>query len=249
MINLNNEIAIVTGSSRGIGADIAKTLASFGCKLAVNYFKNPEKAETVVSEIKKAGGTAIAFQADVSSPSSAQGLVDQTLNNLGTPTILVNNAASPMIHKKIAKTDWDDFVFSFDMAVKATYNCCHSIIPLMKKNKHGKIVNIVTQYVYGVPPFGMATYVTAKYALEGFSKSLAMELAPNIQVNMVSPGLTETDLVSDLPDSFKQSIAKQTPMKRNTEFKDISNAVLFLVSPLSDYLTGTNMPVCGGNVM
>jgi 3-oxoacyl-[acyl-carrier protein] reductase len=249
MFDLKNEVAIVTGSSRGIGADIAKALASCGCAVAINYFKNPEKAETVVSSIKESGGKAMAFQADVSNPDSAQDLIDQTLGNLGTPTILVNNAASPMIHKKIAKTDWSDFASTFDMAVKATYNCCRSVMPHMKKNKRGKIVNVVTQYVYGVPPFGMATYVTSKYALEGFSKSLAMELAPNVQVNMVSPGLTETDLVSGLPDSFKQSIAQQTPMKRNTELKDISNAVLFLVSPLSNYLTGTNLPVCGGNVM
>ncbi len=249
MFDLKNEVAIVTGSSRGIGAGIAKALASYGCAVAVNYLNSPEKAETVVAEIKNAGGNAKAFKADVSDPDSAQDLVDQTLGNLGIPTILINNAASPIIHKKIIKTDWSDFTSTFDMAVKATFNCCRSVMPHMKKNKRGKIVNVISQHIYGVPPFGMATYVTAKYALEGFSKCLATEVAPNIQVNMVSPGLTETDLVSGLPDSYKENIAQQTLMKRNTELKDISNAILFLVSPFSDYLTGTNLPVCGGNVM
>ena len=249
MFDLKNEVAIITGSSRGIGADIAKKLASYGCAVTVNYLKSRDKAESVVASIQEAGGKAIAVEADVSNPDSAQDLVDQTLGSLGLPTILVNNAASPMIHKKIAKTDWSDFATTFDMNVKATYNVCRAVMPHMKKNKRGKIVNVVTQYAFNVPPLGMATYITAKYALEGFSKSLALELAPNVQVNMVSPGLTETDLVNGLPDSFKQTIAQQTPLKRNTECDDISNAVLFLVSPLSDYLTGTNLPVCGGNVM
>lgn len=250
MLNLENEIAIVTGASRGIGASIAKKLAEHGCQVIVNYNQSREKAEALAAEIQQAGGEAIAFKADVTQPEQVSQMVETAVKKFGHPSILINNASSPMIHKKIAKTDWDEFLSSFEMAVRSSHICCAAVTPMMRKSKKGKIVNVITQYAQGVPPLAMATYVTAKYALIGFSKSLAVELAPfGIQVNMVSPGLTETDLVSGLPDSFKQAIAQQTPMKRNTECDDISSAVLFLVSDLSNFITGVNLPVCGGNVM
>ena len=250
MFNLENEVAIITGASRGIGADIAKKLSKSGCKVVINYHQSREKAEALAVEIQQAGGKAIPFKADVTEPIQVNQMVETTVDKFGNPTILINNASSKMIHKKIAKTNWDEFLSCFEMTVKSSHICCASVTPMMRKNKKGKIVNILTQYIQGVPPFALATYVTAKYALAGFSKSLAVEMAPfGIQVNMVSPGLTETDLVSGLPESFKQVIAQQTPMKRNTECDDISNAVIFLVSDLSNFINGINLPVCGGNIM
>ncbi|MFQ5671489.1 MAG: SDR family NAD(P)-dependent oxidoreductase [Nitrospinales bacterium] len=250
MFNLENEIAIVTGASRGIGADIAGTLAGHGCKVIVNYNQSREKAEAVVDGIRQAGGKAIPFKANVTEPEPVRQMVEAAVREFGNPTILINNASSPMIHKKISRTDWDEFLSCFEMAVKSSHLCCAAVTPMMKKSRKGKIVNVVTQYSRGVPPLALATYVTAKYALVGFSKSLAVELAPfGIQVNMVSPGLTETDLVSGLPDSFKQAIAQQTPMKKNATCGDVSKAIMFLVSDLSDFITGVNLPVCGGNIM
>ena len=250
MIDLANEVAIVTGASRGIGAAIAKKLSAQRCKVIVNYNMSPEKAESVVAEIRQAGGQAIAFKADVTDESQVNAMVQAATSEFGSPTLLINNASSGMIHKKVTKTDWKDFQSCFEVAVKSAYNCSRAVIPSMTQNRRGRIVNIITQYSLGVPPLALATYITAKYALAGFSKSLAVELAPlGINVNMVSPGLTETDLVKGLPDSFKQAIAQQTPMKRNTETNDVANAVLFLVSDLAGYITGVNLPVCGGNIM
>ena len=250
MINLENEIAIVTGSGRGAGADIARKLAACRCRVIVNYNQSREKAENVVSEIQQAGGTAMAVKADVTRIDEVNKMVETTAKAFGNPTILINNASSSMISKKIAKTDWSDFQSCFNMAIQSAFNCCGAITPAMMKNRKGKIVNIITQYSFGVPPTAMATYVTAKYALVGFSKCLAVELAPfGIQVNMVSPGFTETDLTSHIPDSFKQSIAGQTPLKRNTQCADTANAVLYLVSDLASSVTGVNLPVCGGSIM
>jgi 3-oxoacyl-[acyl-carrier protein] reductase len=250
MIKLENEVAIVTGASRGIGAEIARKLALCGCRVAVNYNKSREKAEQLVDEIKQTGGTAIAVQADVTKTDEVNKMVESVTKELGNPGILVNNASSPIIAKKIAKTDWAEFQSTFNTAVQSAFNCCSAITPMMMKNRRGKIVNIVTQYSFGVPPTAMATYVTAKYALVGFSKCLAVELAPfGIQVNMVSPGFTETDLTSHIPESFKQSIVGQTPLKRHTQCSDTANAVLYLVSDLSNFQTGINIPVCGGNIM
>lgn len=250
MINLENEVAIITGSSRGIGADIASKLAACRCRVVVNYNLNREKAEKVVAEIQQTGGTAIAIKADVTRADEVNSMVETTVKEFGNPTILINNASSSMVSKKIAKTDWNDFQSCFNMAIQSTFNCCNAITPAMMKSRRGKIVNIITQYSFGVPPTAMATYVTAKYALVGFSKCLAVELAPfGIQVNMVSPGFTETDLTSHIPDSFKQAIVGQTPLKKNAQCSDTSNAVLYLVSDLSSFITGINLPVCGGNIM
>lgn len=250
MIDLANEVAIVTGASRGIGAAIAKKLSAHRCKVIVNYNLSREKAESVVAEIRQAGGQAIAFQADVTDESQVNTMLQAATGEFGSPTLLINNASSGMIHKKVTKTDWKDFQSCFEVAVKSAYNCSRAVIPSMSQNRRGRIVNIITQYSLGAPPLALATYITAKYALAGFSKSLAVELAPlGINVNMVSPGLTETDLVKGLPNSFKQAIAQQTPMKRNTETNDVANAVLFLVSDLAGYITGVNLPVCGGNIM
>lgn len=250
MFNLQNEIAIVTGASRGIGAAIAKKLGACQCKVVVNYHQSQEKAKSVVDEIKKQGGRAFAFQADVSNPEPVNQMVDKTLKEFGEPTVLVNNVSSPINTKKFSKTQWSEYLSSFEVSVKSTLNCSQAVESMMRKAKKGKIVNIITQYSFGVPPLGLAPYVTAKHALVGLSKCMALELAPyGVQVNMVSPGLTETDFSSHLPDAFKEMIAKQTPLKRNTECEDVSNAVLFLVSDLSNYLTGVNLPVCGGNIM
>jgi 3-oxoacyl-[acyl-carrier protein] reductase len=250
MIRLDQEIAVVTGSSRGIGAHIAKTLAGAGCKVVVNYLNNKEKAEAVRDAIVAGGGAAIAVQADVSNAEAVRHLAEETLKAFGAPTLLVNNASAAIINKKIAKTEWGEFQSTFEIAVRSAYNCCQAVTPAMCKARKGKIVNIVTQYSLGTPPTAMATYVTAKYALVGFSKCLAVELAPfGIQVNMVSPGFTETDLTAHLPDHVKQAIAAQTPLKRNATCADVAQAVLFLASPLADFMTGINLPISGGNTM
>lgn len=250
MINLENEIAVVTGAGRGIGADIARKFAACRCRVVVNYNQSREKAGNLVSEIQQSGGAAIAVKADVTRPDEVSAMVEIATKEFGAPTILVNNASSPMISKKIAKTPWDDFQSCFNMAIQSAFNCCGAITPAMIKSRRGKIINIITQYSFGVPPTAMATYVTAKYALVGFSKCLAVELAPfGIQVNMVSPGFTETDFTSHIPDSFKQSIAGQTPLKRNAQCADTANAALYLASDLSNFMTGVNLPVCGGNIM
>lgn len=250
MIKLENEVAVVTGAGRGIGAEIARKLAVCGCRVVVNYNKSKEKAEQLAAEIKQAGGIAIAVQADVTRPDEVGKMVETATKEFGNPSILVNNASSSIIAKKIAKTDWSEFQSTLNAAVQSTFNCCSAVTPMMMKNRRGKIVNIVTQYVFGVPPTAMATYITAKYALVGFSKCLAVELAPfGVQVNMVSPGFTETDLTSHIPESFKQSIVGQTPLKRHTQCADTANAVLYMVSDLSNFQTGINLPVCGGNIM
>ena len=247
---MENEIAIVTGAGRGIGADIAMTLASAGCRVIVNYRESEEQANALVAKINQSGGTALAVRADVTQFEDVQSLLSQTVEQFGAPTILVNNVGPGIVSKKIVKTDWDDFQSCFEAGVKSAFNCSKSVGALMMKNRRGSIVNIATQFTFGLPPIAMATYVTAKYALVGFSKCLAGELAPfGVNVNMVSPGLTETDMVSHMPESFKQSFAEGTPLKRNTECSDISNAVLFLLSNPSRFVTGVNLPVCGGNIM
>ena len=250
MIDLGNDVALITGASRGIGAEIAKSFGAAGCKVIVNYHQSKELAENIASSINQTRGQAFPYQADVTDAEQVKLMVEDAVSQLGTPTILVNNASSTIINKKIAKPGWAEFISCFEMAVKSAYNCSVAVTPAMRKQKRGKVINIITQYVHNAPPIAMATYITAKYALVGFSKSLAVELAPfGIHVNMISPGLTETDLTNHLPESVIQAAAQTTPLKRNTQTSDVSNAALYLASNLSDHLTGANLPVCGGNIM
>ena len=138
MIDLANEVAIVTGASRGIGAAIAKKLSAQRCKVIVNYNMSPEKAESVVAEIRQAGGQAIAFKADVTDESQVNAMVQAATSEFGSPTLLINNASSGMIHKKVTKTDWKDFQSCFEVAVKSAYNCSRAVIPSMTQNRRGR---------------------------------------------------------------------------------------------------------------
>ena len=250
MIDLANETALITGASRGIGAEIAKTFGMCGCKVAVNYLQNERAAEKTISAVEEVGGKALAFQADVREEEQVNRMVESVSTKLGQPTILINNASSPIISKKLGKTDWSEFILCFETAIKSAFNCASAISPLMRKQRRGKIINIISQYVFNVPPIAMATYITSKHALVGFSKSLAVELAPfGVQVNMISPGLTETDLTSHLSETIIQASAQSTLMKRNAQTSDTAGTALYLASDLSNHLTGVNIPVCGGNVM
>ena len=250
MIDLAKETALITGASRGIGAEIARAFGQHGCKVAVNYNQNKERAEEIVSTVEEVGSSAMAFQADVTNTEQVNRMVESVSSNLGQLTILVNNASSPIISKKLGKTNWNEFASCFEMTVKSALNCALAVLPPMRKQKRGKIVNIITQYVFNAPPIAMATYITAKHGLVGFSKSLAVEVAPfGIQVNMISPGLTETDLTNHIPEAVIEASAKSTLLKRNAKKSDTANAALYLVSDLSNHLTGVNLPICGGNVM
>lgn len=250
MANLSGKVAVITGSSRGIGAECALELAKNGAKVVVNYCKNKDKAEDVKKKILDLKGTVEIFGADVRNIDEVLGLVKFTKEKFGTADILVNNAVASVNTKDFLNTKWEDFQGDIDVILKGAINCTQSFLPGMIEKKSGNIINIITYYAMNVPPAKLASYVTAKSALLGLSKALAAEYGSyGIKVNMVSPGLTATDLTAHLPERFKDIIAASTPLKRIAKPSDIAKAVSFLASGDADFITGCNIPVCGGIAM
>jgi 3-oxoacyl-[acyl-carrier protein] reductase len=243
-------VALITGASRGIGAEIAKTLAARGIAVAVNYFRSADAANALVRTIRDHGGTALSVQADVRHPDDVQRLVATVTRQLGALDLLVNGAIGELDLRSFSDLDWADFQHHLDYQVKAVMQVCQAAYPVMKAGGGGAVVNILSQVTSGQPPTRMADYVTAKYALYGLSKALAVEWAEDhIRVNMVSPGLTLTDLTQHFQERTFHLEAGRTPLKRIAHPTDVAKAVAFLLSEDAAFLTGINLSVSGGQVM
>jgi 3-oxoacyl-[acyl-carrier protein] reductase len=189
-------------------------------------------------------------QADVRDPKAVDEMVRQAAKRFGGIDVLVNNAFSELAPTPFMDTSWQEFQRCWEVVVGGAVHCSKAVIPYMSSKKYGKIINISTIYTRNLPPRHLAAYVTAKAALEGLTRSLAVELGPmGIRVNAVAPGLTETSLVQFLPARVKDVVAVQTPLRRNGRPEDTAQTVAFLASSASDFMTGATLPVCGGQVM
>jgi 3-oxoacyl-[acyl-carrier protein] reductase len=250
-----NNTVLVTGSSRGIGAAIARGFAAEGATVIVNFVQNEQAAESTVASCLELGGDAWAIQADVSSESDVKRMMEQIELEVGKLDVVVNNAFKPYIfnpdtRKMFSQVKWEDYQEQIDGALKSTYYVCQEAIPLMKKQTRGSIVNIVTNLVQR-PLIPYHDYTTAKSALVGFSRNLAVELgAFGIRVNCVAPGLVyPTDASRETKEEVKEMIIAQTPLRRIAQPEDIVGPVLFLSSEWSEFMTGQTLFVDGGLVM
>jgi 3-oxoacyl-[acyl-carrier protein] reductase len=244
------KVALVTGGSRGIGAEIARELARRGCAVAINYFRSEARAAQLADEIAALGGTAMAVRADVRDPGDVARMMELVTGRLGTPSALVNGALGELEQTDATDLTWDRFLGQFEYQVKAVMQVCQSAYPLMRAAGGGAVVNLLSQVVAGAPPVRMADYVTAKHALEGLSKALAAEWAADgIRVNMVSPGLVQTELTQHYPERAFRMEAARTPLRRLAVPADVARAVAYLLSDDASFVTGTNLFVAGGQVM
>jgi 3-oxoacyl-[acyl-carrier protein] reductase len=246
---------LVTGSSRGIGASIAKAFGELGAVVVVNYLSNEQAAMEVVQHIQRAGGEAVALQADVTDSSSVERMVEEVADAFGGIDVVVNNALkhysfNPKLRKTAWAMEWEDYQNQLDGSLGGAFHVCKAVIPHMKERGGGRIVNMVTNLIdFPVVPYH--DYTTAKSALLGYSRNLAAELgAFGITVNCVAPGLTyPTDSSRDTKEDVKNAIIGLTPMGRLATPKDITGAVLFFASDWSSFITGQCIRVDGGLVM
>jgi 3-oxoacyl-[acyl-carrier protein] reductase len=248
---LAERVALVTGSSRGIGAAVATALAEAGARVVINSVRNEAAAAELRRAIEGCGGHALAVQADVAEPDAVARMVEQARRHFGRPVdVLVNNAGGPVHAKPFLATSWDDLRSHLDVQLRGAFNCCQATLPAMLEAKSGRIVNVGSIYAWNAPPLNLTGYVTAKAALQAFTRALAAEFGPRgVRVNLVSPGMTETDLIGDVPERLRKVQAMQTPLRRLASPEDVARTVLFLCSEAADFITGADIPVCGGVTM
>jgi 3-oxoacyl-[acyl-carrier protein] reductase len=241
-MSLKGKTAVVTGGSRGIGRAIAEKLAERGASVVVNYTLSSAAATEIAQAISKAGGKAIAVQADVSKPADVKRLFAETEKAFGKPAIVVANAGV-FAQKAIADSTDEDFDNIFSVNAKGTFFTLREAARQLQDG--GRIVVISTGGTKLFMP-GVAAYLGSKGAVEQFARTLAYELAPRaITVNVVSPGYTETDM---LPDAFRDYAAASSPFKRIGTAREVADVVTFLAGPESGWVTGQNVQAGGGVV-
>ena len=242
-MSLSGKVAIVTGSSSGIGRAIAERLAEEGAIVVVNYGTSAEKARQVVSGVQAKGGKAVSVQSDMSQVAEARRLVSETVKQFGRLDILVNNAGKFM-PKPLMDTTEADFDQVIALNAKGPYCAMQEAAKILKEG--GRIVNISTEGTH-LSFSGATAYLGSKGALEQYTKGLAQELASRgITVNTVSPGFTETGMMTE---PFRQVGIQMSPLKRLGTPKDIADVVAFVVSEEARWLTGQNIHAGGGIVM
>ena len=239
--------ALITGATRGIGKQIAITLAKQGYNIALNYRKENEELENTKKEIEEIGVQVLAVKGDVANFEDCEKFVKQTIERFEQIDVLVNNAGitKDMLLMRMKKEDFEQVI---DTNLVGTFNVTKNVVPYMMKARSGRIINISS--VVGISGnAGQTNYSASKAGIIGFTKSLAKEVASrNILVNAVAPGFIETNMTDVLKQEVKDEIAKNIPLKRMGTPQDVANVVKFLASEDSSYITGQVISVDGGMI-
>ena len=240
-------VALVTGGSRGIGAAIARRLAASGMSVVVNYRGSRDAAEHVVQEIQSAGGSAQAFGTDLGDPVATSNMIHEIIRSFGRLDVVVHGASPGVNRVNVAELSYGDIEPYLRIYLGGALALVASASLQMAERKFGRFIFLGTGFMFGMPPTGMAAYLGPKQALWGLVKSMATELGPRgITCNMVSPGMTVTDLTADIPTRIKEVEAHKSPMRRLAMTQDTAELVAFLASDAAGYINGANLPITGG---
>ena len=240
--------AIITGASKGIGAVIAKRLNELGYNLVLNYRNNTVAMDELINDFTNKETKNIIVKCDISNFDDAKNLIEAAYDNFGTVDVLINNAGVTRDNLLAMMTE-DEFDNVIDTNLKGTFNCCKHIAKKMMKQKYGRIINI-SSVVGLMGNAGQVNYCASKAGVIGMTKSMARELArKNILVNAVAPGFIQTDMTDKIPDEMKAEMMKNIPLQRLGSPSDIADAVEFLISDKSSYITGQVLSVNGGFYM
>ena len=242
---LADKTCLVTGSSRGIGREIALEFAAHGADVAVNYRSSRSAAEAVADAVEDAGENAITVQANVAEASEVERMADEIHDEFGSIDVLVNNAGITVdkTFENMTREDWDRVI---DVNLGGTYNCTNAFFEDIKQARSGRLINI-SSVVGQQGNYGQANYATSKSGLFGFTRTLALELADTgSTANCVAPGFTETDMLDGVPERIREKILRRVPLDRFAEPEDIVGMVRFIASGQSDYMTGQIIGINGG---
>lgn len=244
-MKFNGNNVLVTGASRGIGAEIAKVLASYGLKVWINYRSGAEAAEKVKKEIEAAGGNAAIVKADVTNEAEFTAAIKTIVDADGALAYLVNNAG--ITKDKLAlRMSLEDFTSVLDANLTSCFIGCKEALKVMGKKRFGSVVNI-SSIVGEMGNPGQTNYSASKGGLNAMTKSFAKEAAARgIRYNAVTPGFIQTDMTHELKEEVKAEYEKNIPLKRFGDAKEVAEAVAFLLSDSSSYITGEVLKVNGG---
>ncbi len=245
-IDLAGHVALVTGASQGLGAEMARTLGAAGAAV-VNYASSPEAAAAVVTDIERGGGRALAHRADVRDAANVEAMVARAARELGPVDIVVNNAGREQRVAPPFDLMRDDYQGMIDYNLHGVVNTCRAAVPAMRATRWGRIVNIAT-VALDTPALNFAAYAASKGAMVALSRNLALELGPDgITVNVVAPGWIATPRAAGAPREDLERLIATTPLGYQGRPEHIAGAVLFYASPLADFVSGTYLPVSGGH--
>lgn len=243
-----NEVALITGGTRGIGKEIAYTLAEENYDIIINYRTENEELMKLKKEIEQKRVRCLLLKGDVSNFEDCKKLVEEAINRMNHIDVLVNNAGitKDMLLMRMKPEDFNEVI---NVNLIGTFNMTKNVINYMMKERKGRIINVSS--VVGISGnAGQTNYASSKAGIIGFTKSLAKEVASrNILVNAIAPGFIQTDMTNILKENVKDEIAKTIPLKRMGTAKDVANVVKFLVSEDSSYITGQVIQVDGGMLM
>ncbi len=244
---LAGKVALVTGSSRGIGKAIAKSLAAEGATLAVHYCRGRESADELAAEFERAGGRVGVFQADVARPEECHRLLEQVGKQLGVVDILVNNAGinRDKSLRKMSAAEWDEVI---QINLNSVFHCTKAALEPMIARGWGRIINIAS-IIGQTGAFGQANYAAAKAGVIAFTKSVAHELAKfGITVNAICPGFVDTDMMASMPAAAREVVKGRIPLGRFGEADEVARLVRFLCTE-GDWITGSQLNINGGQYM
>ena len=243
-----NKVALITGGTRGIGKEIAYTLAEENYDIIINYRTENEELMKLKKEIEQKRVRCLLLKGDVSNFEDCKKLVEEAINRINHIDVLVNNAGitKDMLLMRMKPEDFNEVI---NVNLIRTFNMTKNVINYMMKERKGRIINVSS--VVGISGnAGQTNYAASKAGIIGFTKSLAKEVASrNILVNAIAPGFIQTDMTNILKENVKDEIAKTIPLKRMGTAKDVANVVKFLVSEDSSYITGQVIQVDGGMLM
>lgn len=248
-MTLDNRRILVTGANGGIGISICEILLKNGAHLILFYHNNRENIDNLIEQNKTQQSKIEIFKVNLHDTNQLHTALSNTLEN-GSIDTVIHCVTSKIENKKILDLSWNDFESHINLQTKSFYEIVTKLLPQMKLSNFGKFINILTSYTVGTPPPSVSNYVVGKYSLLGLSKALSIDLAPfGITVNCVSPTMTDTKLLDNLPLKLKEINAHQNPKKRLARPEDIAETILFLCSKNSSFINGENIIISGGQVM
>ena len=246
---LQNKIAIITGASRGIGRSIALNFAKNGASLALVCLSDQTSLDSVKKEAELLGAKVITLMGDVASKVFCNEVISETMDAFGTVDILVNSAGTitRAVTEELSSEEWHRVL---DVNLSGVFYLSRSVLPIMRKNERGKIINLTSQMAHMPHPSASPSYEVSKSGVVAFTRHLALEYAKfNVCVNNIAPGSIDTDLPKSMSTEARQRLKDAIPMQRLGEVEEVANCALFLASNMSSYITGNTIHVNGGSLI